>query len=340
MRAPLDLPRARVLLTGGAGLIGSALLWELNRRGCSTVVVADLLGRTGKWRNLAPLRFEDYLEADDLLPRLRAGALGRFDLVLHLGANSSTTETDVASLVRGNYESTKDLACWAMEAGARFVYASSAATYGDGAAGMADGDADIDGLRPLNAYGWSKQQLDVWARRKGLLDRIVGLKYFNVFGPNEGHKGDMRSVVCKAYDQVQADGRIRLFRSYRPEWRDGEQQRDFLYVKDAVRMTLHLASSGAASGLYNLGSGVAHTWLDLAHAVFRALDRPPAIEFVDMPEALRDKYQYFTRADIGRLRAAGFSDALTPLETAVADYVRGYLVTGRSLDPGDAPVGA
>jgi ADP-L-glycero-D-manno-heptose 6-epimerase len=320
-----------VLVTGGAGFIGSALVWELNRRGCENIVIADLLGTSEKWRNLAPLRFADYLEADDLLPRLQNGALGRFDLILHLGANSSTTERDAARLIRNNFEFTKNLAVWSLANEARFVYASSAATYGDGSAGMSDADDCLERLRPLNIYGYSKHLFDLHAQRNGWLSRIAGLKYFNVFGPNENHKGDMRSVVHKSFEQARDSGVIQLFKSYRPDIPDGEQRRDFLYVKDAVAMTLHLAANPQANGLFNIGSGRAHTWNELARAMFAALGREPRIEYIEMPESLRPRYQYFTQADIGRLLASGYNHAPLPLADAVRDCVQNYLVPDRRL---------
>jgi ADP-L-glycero-D-manno-heptose 6-epimerase len=330
---PNDFSDARVLVTGGAGFIGSALVWALNRRGCERIVVCDQLVTDEKKRNLTPLRFADYVEADVLLSRLKSGVLGKFDLILHMGACSSTTETDESFLTRNNLEFTKDLAAWALGQKVRFVYASSAATYGDGAAGMDDDDSQLDKLRPLNMYGYSKHLFDLHAKRAGFLNQIVGLKYFNVFGPNEDHKGDMRSLVHKSFGQVQTEGVIRLFKSYRSDFRDGEQKRDFLYVKDAVAMTLYLAATPKAGGLYNIGSGAARTWLDLAKAVFAALKREPRIEFVEMPEAIRDKYQYFTQANLGRLRAAGYTAPVTSLEDAVNDYVRNYLASDRRLDP-------
>jgi ADP-L-glycero-D-manno-heptose 6-epimerase len=330
---PNDFSDVRVLVTGGAGFIGSALVWALNRRGCERIIVCDRLGTDEKWRNLTPLRFADYVEADDLLPRLQNGALGKFNLVLHLGACSSTTERDAGFLIRNNYEFTRDLAAWSLANRTRFVYASSAATYGDGAAGMEDNDAKLDTLRPLNMYGYSKHLFDLHAKRAGFLGRIVGLKYFNVFGPNEDHKGDMRSVVHKSFGQVRDTGVIRLFKSHRPDYRDGEQKRDFLYVKDAVAMTLHLAADEKAGGLFNIGSGGARTWLDLARAVFAALKRAPKIEFTEMPEGIRDKYQYFTEANLARLRASGYTAPVTPLEGAVSDYIGNYLVPDRRLDP-------
>jgi ADP-L-glycero-D-manno-heptose 6-epimerase len=333
---PNDFSDARVLVTGGAGFIGSALVWALNRRGCDRIVVCDRLGTDEKWRNLTPLRFADYIEADDLLSRLQSGALGKFDLVLHMGACSSTTETNASFLIRNNYEFTRDLAAWALGQKTRFVHASSAATYGDGSAGMDDDDGRLDKLRPLNMYAYSKHLFDLHAKRAGFLNQIVGLKYFNVFGPNEGHKGDMRSLVHKSFGQVQAENVVRLFKSYHSDYRDGEQKRDFLYVKDAVAMTLHLAASKNAGGLFNIGNGEARTWLDLARAVFAALKCKPKIEFIEMPEAIRDKYQYFTQANLSRLRAAGYTAPVTPLEDAVSDYICNYLVPGCRLDPAAA----
>jgi ADP-L-glycero-D-manno-heptose 6-epimerase len=328
---------SRILITGGAGFIGSALAWELNRRGSENIVIADRLGTDEKWRNLVPLKFADYIDGIDLLNKITANpdALGRFDVVLHLGACSATTEKDSDFLMRNNFDYTRQLCQWAMAQRARFVYASSAATYGDGSLGMDDTNDDIQRLRPLNMYGYSKHLFDLHAKRQGWLRRIVGLKYFNVFGPNEDHKADMRSVVHKAFGQITSTGRLSLFKSHRPDYRDGEQKRDFLYVKDAVRMTLQLAQAPLAAGLYNLGSGTAQTWVDLANAIFAALGRPPAIDFIDMPEALREKYQYFTCADIARLRQSGYADTLTPLTDSVRDYVTNYLQHDRRL--GDEP---
>jgi ADP-L-glycero-D-manno-heptose 6-epimerase len=329
----IDFSKTRVLVTGGAGFIGSALVWELNRRGCDRIVIADFLESSDKWRNLAPLAFEDYLEADDLLARLGSKALGRFDVVLHMGACSSTTERNASYLVRNNFQFTKELANFALLSNARFLYASSAATYGNGADGMIDDEslAYLHKLRPLNMYGYSKQMFDLYAAQREILDKIVGVKFFNIFGPNENHKGDMRSLVNKAYDQIAETGEIRLFKSYRPEYHDGEQKRDFLYVKDAVAMTLHLAASDHTNGLFNVGSGKANTWLDLANAVFSALGKAANIRFIDMPEELRAKYQYFTQADITKLREHGYSTPITSLGDAVADYVRNYLVPEKRL---------
>jgi ADP-L-glycero-D-manno-heptose 6-epimerase len=321
---------SHVLVTGGAGFIGSAVVWALNQRGTDRIFVVDALNRTDKWRNLAPLRFDDYLEAATVPSALERGLLDQVGLVLHLGACSSTTETDGAYLIRNNVEYTKVLAEWAIRRRVRFVYASSAATYG-ALEGEVSENVDLATLRPLNMYGYSKQLFDLYAARRGYLDHIVGLKYFNVFGPNENHKGDMRSMVNKAFHQIRESGRVRLFRSHRAEFADGKQRRDFLYVKDAVRMTLYLAEREDAHGLFNVGSGRSHTWLDLVQAVFYSMGRPVDVEFIEMPEDLRAQYQYATCASIGRLRAAGYQDPITPLPEAVREYVSRYLVPDRRL---------
>jgi ADP-L-glycero-D-manno-heptose 6-epimerase len=324
----------RILVTGGAGFIGSALVAALNQRGISDIVITDLLGSDEKWRNLTPLKFADYLEADDFRKRIgqNQAALGDFSAVFHLGACSATTEKNASYLIDNNFNVTKELAAWSLAKNIRFIYASSAATYGDGAQGMDDQDPNLGRLRPLNMYGYSKQLFDQHAQRKGWLDRIVGVKYFNVFGPNEDHKGDMRSLVNKAYEQIRTTGRVGLFKSYHPDFKDGEQMRDFLYVKDAVEMTLHFAESATtAGGLFNLGSGNANTWLTLTRAIFSALNLPPKIDFIEMPEALKGKYQYYTKADITKLRTTGYRRTMTPLEDAIRDYVQNYLATNRRL---------
>jgi ADP-L-glycero-D-manno-heptose 6-epimerase len=327
------MPSGKILVTGGDGFIGSALIWALNERGRNDIIVTGLLGTGGKWKNLVPLRFEDYLEADRLFESLNSPRLADVDMVFHLGACSDTTERDCRYLIENNYKYTCRLAEWAVNRGARFVYASSAATYGDGSNGMTDGHENLEHFRPLNMYGYSKHLFDLYARNQGWFDRIVGLKYFNVFGPNEGHKGEMRSVVHKAFGQIQATGSVRLFKSAHPDYRDGEQMRDFLYVKDAVDATLHLASTSGVSGLFNIGSGHASTWIELVRPIFEELGLPVLINFIDLPEALRNKYQYYTCADVARLRSTGWPGPRFSLEMAVRDYVRQYLIPGRSLEP-------
>jgi ADP-L-glycero-D-manno-heptose 6-epimerase len=338
------LAEGTILVTGGAGLIGSAIVWQLNRRGLENILVSDRLRSSEKWRNLVPLRFRDYLEADELLSRLnqRPDQFASIRAIFHLGACSATTETDAAYLIRNNYEYTKTLAHFALAAGIRFIYASSAATYGPLEDGLSE-SLPLSSLRPLNMYGYSKHLFDCYAEREGFLPKVTGLKYFNVFGPNEGHKGNMRSVVHKAFGQIQATGKMTLFKSHRSDFADGCQRRDFLYVKDAADITVSLAESLEGGGLFNIGSGEANTWLSLAHALFSALHVAPRIEFIDMPDELRGKYQYFTRADITKLRRSGYTRPLTRLEDAVRDYVQNYLLPDRSLGDGDAretPIGA
>lgn len=321
-----------ILVTGAAGMIGSALIWELNRRGHENIIAVDRLGTDEKWRNLVALRYADYIDADALWPRLGDAALRDVKWIFHLGAISATTERDARALMDNNYDYSRRLAEWALAGDRRFVYASSAATYGDGARGMRDGQAELDAYRPLNAYGYSKHFFDQHAHRRGWFERgLVGLKYFNIFGPNEDHKGDMRSVVHKATAQIQTTGRVSLFKSEHPDFRDGEQKRDFFYVKDAVAATLHLAATPSANGLFNVGSGRASTWVELVTPIFDALGLPVQIDFVPLPDALRGKYQYFTCADTSRLDATGWTASDRNLGEAVRDYVSNYLVPGHRL---------
>lgn len=321
------------IVTGGSGLIGSSLVWGLNRAGIDDILVVDHLGNTtDKWKNLAPLRFSDYMERETFREMLRAGKFAgcRIEGVLHMGACSATTERDASYLIDNNFKYTCELAEFCIGAGIRFLYASSCATYGDGSRGYVDDESKIEELRPMNMYGYSKQLFDLWAKRRGYLKSITGCKFSNVYGPNERHKGNMRSVVCRAFEQITATGKLQLFKSYRPEYADGEQKRDFLYVKDAVRMVLNLFNCSSAAGLFNIGSGRAETWNALARASFAALGRPVTIEYIEMPESLRDRYQYYTRAEMGKYHALGFSDEATSLEEAIADYM-GYMQTGRYL---------
>ncbi len=318
----------KIIVTGGAGFIGSAVVWRLNKLGYDDILIADVMDDTDKWKNLSPLRFADYIDAYDLIDGLND--LSDVRVVFHLGACSSTTETDADYMLRNNYEYTKELANWAVGNDVRFIYASSAATYGDGSAGMADGIDDLNNLRPLNIYGYSKHLFDQYAARNGMFEKIVGLKYFNVFGPNEDHKGDMRSLVNKAFGQINETGKLNLFKSANPDHADGEFGRDFVYVKDAVDMTLHFMER-KDGGLFNVGSGRMNTWNALADAIFNALDLPRNVEFIDMPEHLRDRYQYHTQADLTRIRNTGYDAATTALDDAVTDYVRNYLIPGKRL---------
>lgn len=315
-----------IVVTGGAGFIGSALIWHLNNLGIYDILVVDHLGNSEKFKNLIPLKFYDYIEKEDFIFQLDQFNNYRFDTIFHLGACSSTTESDASYLIKNNFEYTKVLCEWALKNNIRFIYASSAATYGDGSNGFNDDHALIESLRPLNMYGYSKQLFDMYALNKGYLDKIVGLKYFNVFGPNEYHKGDMRSMVLKGFLQIKDTGKLCLFKSYKIEYKDGEQKRDFIYVHDAVKATLFFYRNRNINGIFNIGTGNTATWLELAYALFNALDLEPNIEFIDMPDNIRKKYQYYTCANINKLKEAGYIEEFTPIYNAIGDYVKNYLI--------------
>jgi ADP-L-glycero-D-manno-heptose 6-epimerase len=313
-----------IVVTGAAGFIGRNVVAELNARGVEDLLLVDHLGTDEKWKNLIGLRYEDLISPERYLDLLRTSPPAT-EAIIHLGACSATTERNADYLLDNNYHYTRTVCEWCLEHHVRFVYASSAATYGDGAQGYSDDDRVTLTLRPLNMYGYSKHMFDLWALRHNLYSRIVGLKYFNVYGPYEDHKADMRSVVHKGYHQIATTGELTLFKSYKPDYADGEQKRDFIYVKDAVDVTLHFTENRQRGGLFNVGTGQARTWVDLAHALFRAMKRQPNIRFIDMPETLRDKYQYFTQSDPAKLRAAGYTKPFTSLEDGVRDYVESYL---------------
>jgi ADP-L-glycero-D-manno-heptose 6-epimerase len=315
----------KIIVTGAAGFIGRNVVAGLNARGRADLLLVDLLGRDDKWKNLRGLKYEDIISPDEMLALVARNALSNIEALIHLGACSSTTEKDADFLLQNNYRYTRTLCEWSLAGQVRFVYASSAATYGDGSRGYQDDEASLDALRPLNMYGYSKHLFDLWARNRRLLRLIVGLKFFNVYGPHEDHKGDMRSMVSKAYEQIRQSGCVRLFKSYSPDYADGEQMRDFIYVRDAVDVTLHFLEHPAVGGLFNCGSGRARTWKELAQATFRAMGLEPRIEYIDMPEVLRGKYQYFTQAPMAKLLQAGYTRPFTSLEDGVQDYVSSCL---------------
>lgn len=312
-----------IILTGGAGFIGSAMLAKLNSEGMDDILVVDNLGTGDKWKNLVGKRYSDYLHKNRFFTLLEEGKLPeKVKAVIHLGACSSTTERDAEYMLHNNFHFSRLLAEWAIKRDIRFIYASSAATYGDGEQGFSDSDELTPLLRPMNVYGYSKQLFDCWVLKTGAEKKVVGLRFFNVFGPNEYHKGDMSSVVYKSFHQIRSTGEISLFKSARPDYADGEQKRDFIYVKDCCATIASLLSSPKTKGIFNLGTGNARSWNDLANAVFHALGKPPKIRYVEMPESLRDRYQYFTEAKMEKLRGAMGTVPSTPLEQAVADYVR------------------
>lgn len=318
-----------IVVTGGAGFIGSSIIWFLNKRDLKDILVVDSLGSDEKWKNLKGLSFADYLEKDSFLDRItQKGPLPDIDAIIHMGACSDTTEKDCSYLIKNNYEYTKELATYAIRKDIRFIYASSAATYGDGSLGFLDDETSLETLEPLNMYGYSKHLFDLWAKSQGILDKIVGIKYFNVFGPNEYHKGAMRSFVLKGFQQIKDTGSVRLFKSYKKEFGHGEQKRDFIYVKDAAQMTIFFFDHPEINGIFNIGTGHARAWNDLANAIFKAMNIPPCIEYIDMPEKLKDKYQYFTQADISKIRAAGYNTPITSMEDTVEEYVKKYLMQG------------
>ncbi len=324
----------KYIVTGASGLIGSAMVWALNQAGETDILAVDHLGTSEKWKNLRALRFTDYMEKDAFFDAITDGAILDDDElagIIHLGACSSTTETNATYLVENNFEYTKALALLAAERGIRFIYASSAATYGDGEQGYKDDESTIEALRPLNMYGYSKQMFDLWAKQEGLLDQITGVKFTNIYGPNEWHKGGMRSMVCRSFEQIRDTGCVKLFKSCHPDYADGEQKRDFLYVKDAVDMVLYLLQNKELTGLYNIGSGKAETWNSLVDAAFAAMGRETKIEYIDMPEHLKAKYQYYTCADMTKLRAAGYTKEPMSLRDAIRDDICNYLLPDKFL---------
>ncbi len=318
------------IVTGGAGFIGSAVIWEMNQAGIDDILVVDNLGKSDKWKNLVNRLYLDYIHKTEFLEKLLQGDFDDIEAIVHLGACSSTTEPDADYLMENNFHYSKSLAQYALVRDIRFINASSAATYGDGTAGFSDDTVRLAQLVPLNMYGYSKHLFDLWALRTGALEQLISLKFFNVFGPNEYHKEDMCSVIYKAFFQIRQTGRLRLFKSYRREYEDGGQKRDFVYVKDCARIIAWLLDNPAVNGLFNVGTGRARTWNDLAAAVFSAMDKPLDIEYIEMPEKLRDRYQYFTEASRDKLLATGCPVEMTTLEEAADDYINNYL---RQDDP-------
>lgn len=322
-----------IAVTGGAGFIGSAIVWRLNQLGEDKIIIVDELGTDEKWKNLVPLKFADLIHKDDFISMIIEQEID-FDIsaIIHMGAISSTTEKNADYLFSNNYLYTKELAKYCLAKNIRFIYASSAATYGDGSLGFDDDENKLESLRPLNMYGYSKQLFDLWAKRNSAFNKIVGLKYFNVYGPNEYHKGDMRSVVHKAFEQIRDTGKVKLFKSMNPKYKDGEQLRDFIYIKDAAEMTLFFLDKPNINGLFNIGTGKARTWNDLVSSIFAAMNKQPRIEYIDLPEHLREKYQYFTEAKVEKLKKAGYNKTILGLEDGVADYVKNYLLGRKYLE--------
>jgi ADP-L-glycero-D-manno-heptose 6-epimerase len=314
------------IITGGAGFIGSAMVAFLNQQGIKDIVVVDELGSTERWKNLVGKSFIKYIHKDELFPALHSDVLAQsISAIIHMGAHSYTTTRDMDLLFRDNIEYTIKLAEYALDRGIRFIYASSAAVYGNGLQGFSDADSLTEQNRPLNPYGFSKQLFDIHAIREGWTNSIAGLRFFNVYGPNEYHKLGQFSVAYKAYLQAKQEGVVKLFKSYRPDYKDGEQTRDFVYVRDCCEAMHWLIKNPDKNGIMNVGYGQARSWNDLAVSVFSALNRGPHIEYVEMPVELREHYQYVTQADLSKLRSLGYTRPMTSLEDGVKDYVQRYL---------------
>ena len=322
----VEMPKSKtIIVTGGAGFIGSCVVRTLNDRGYNNIVIVDNIASTEKWKNLRNKRYLTYLHKEEFLPILFGEEFEEIGAVIHLGACSSTTETDFDYLWDNNVEYTKELWRFCTEYDVPFLYASSAATYGDGAEGF-DDRTDIDVLRPLNGYGYSKQVFDQWMKRQtGRPPRYAGFKFFNVYGPNEYCKGSMASMVYHGFRQIKESGEIRLFKSCRSDYEDGGQLRDFVYVKDVCEVILFFLESAAPNGIFNVGTGRAQSFAELAEAVFLALGLKPNIRYIDMPENLREKYQYYTKAEISSLRAAGYDKPFLDVKQGVYDYVTKHL---------------
>ncbi len=319
-----------IIVTGAAGFIGSAIVARLNERGQNDILVIDHFEEGDlettkdiKKENLKSKKFIQYIDKKDFLKQIVLDQVKpSVSCLIHMGACSSTTLQDADYFEENNFQYTLKLAQWALKHNIRFIYASSAATYGDGRFGYRDDEETIRRCQPLNLYGQSKQKFDFWALENQVLDKMAGLKFFNVYGPNEYHKGDMRSVVAKNYEKAIKEGKIKLFKSYKKEYKDGEQKRDFIYVKDAVEIVMFFVDHPEIHGMFNVGTGQAGTWNDLAQGLFKAVNKPPRIEYMEMPEDLRARYQYFTQADMTKLRKAGYVQPLRNLEEGIKDYVR------------------
>lgn len=323
-----------IIVTGGAGFIGSCVVRTLNDMGIEDIIIVDHITTTDKWMNMRNKRYREYINRDEFLARLPEFA-GEVTHIIHMGACSATTERDFDFLYKNNFEYTKALWKFCADNQISYIYASSAATYGDGASGFDDED-DIKKLMPLNGYGYSKQLFDLWVEKElkagaKTPKQHVGFKFFNVYGPNEYFKGSMASVIFHSYNKIRETGKMGLFKSYKEGYADGQQLRDFVYVKDICKVIKFMMEHENINGLYNLGTGKARSFYDLAASTFRAMGLEPNIEFVDMPETLREKYQYYTQASMKKLRYAGYTEEFYSLEEGCRDYVQNYLMKDKAI---------
>jgi len=318
-----------IIITGAAGFIGSEIAVALNEKGRKDLILVDELeddlGNCLKSKNLNRINYQQYEHKTSFINRIKKNQITeKIEAIIHMGACSSTRERNWNFLKENNTEYSQILASWCLEHDARYIYASSAATYGEGENGFEDNENKIETLVPINLYAKSKQLMDIWVKENGYLDKMVGLKFFNVYGPGECHKEDMRSVARKAYIEIKKSQKISLFKSYRPDYKDGDQKRDFVYVKDCAAIVLWFLEHPQINGIYNVGAGKARSWNAMAHALFDHMDLPRHIDYVDMPEDLRTQYQYFTEAPMGKVKAAGYKTPMTELEEGIKDYI-GYL---------------
>ena len=319
-----------IIVTGGAGLIGSAIIWKLNQRNIDDILVVDQLCSDDRWKNLSPLKFKDYINKNDLICNLMQNKYKKITHIIHMGACSSTTEKDVDYLMRNNYEYSKKLFHYCTDNFIEFVYASSCATYGDGSNGYNDQDVDIEKYRPLNPYGYSKHLFDLYVKKNNGFNKTIGLKFSNVFGCNELHKQNMMSMVCKSYFQIKQTGKVQLFKSYNDNYKDGQQVRDFVYVKDVANMVVDAVFKPHTSGLFNVGSGEQHSWNQLVKHVFCALKKDVNIQYIDMPQNIKQHYQYYTQAKTKKLQNRNVQINITPFEEAIFDTIK-YLEQNKRL---------
>lgn len=314
------------VITGGMGFIGSAVVWEMNNSGIDNLIIVDSSSTSNSWKNLVNIRFADIIDKNTFIKKIEENKINYLiEGIIHMGACADTTENRVDYLLENNFQYTKKLATWAINNNCRFLYASSAATYGNGP-DFADDEEKIYLLKPLNIYGYSKHLFDIWAYRNNLLKQIAGIKFFNVFGPNEYHKGEMRSVIHKKFYEIMETGKANLFKSYKPQYKDGEQKRDFIYIKDAVKIIMFIYKNKSINGIFNAGTGIARSFNDIAKTIFSILGKKENIQYIDMPDNIRNSYQYFTQADVKKIRSAGYKETFLSLEESIQDYIKNYLL--------------